>query len=672
MKEFPQIFAFYSFKGGVGRSMAVLNLAYALAAKGRHVLVLDMDLEAPGLSGFLHRAEEITGFARLDMVDLVGWASSACPPIDPLSFPTLSDCVVSIPREKLEPIPRTFSEFGRLDIIPVEEERNYYDRLWALDLRSLDQDALVRIGSILRAWLKSLRFPIDVPDYYGPDCDRTAPYDYVLVDSRTGITEIGGLCIGPLSDQLVVLSALNDQNVVGTRKFLEEVGVLKNDQASGSESRSKPYLIVASLLPVGEIKTKQDRLIELEKALGKAPIRLSYHPQLALKETIFVRVCRDEYLAREYEELVQQVLGMADDRDDPARTLAVFNLSRASADFRDVLRRLARSASGGPMPLLLHLLATNNFEEVSNEDDFILWDRVCRVLSSEESQFQLDVYVNWANLLSRWGLHSTDHDLGELRLETARSRYEQILESDKASSAQRALTLFNRAVTYANRGKPEQAIADYAALIEMPDAPTERKAQSLVNRGVIFGQQGEPERAIADFTAVIRMPDAPDNQRALALLNRGTRYGQRDEPEEAIADFTTVIDMPDVPPNQKAQALYNRGWWHFVAGRYQEAINDERQALPLNPDDFRAHGNLAIALLVLGETSDSLTTYDAALALADVSDLDEMTKDLHEAIEKHGQLHGAEEVMGRLEARRQALTQQATNKNGGTDPAAVS
>jgi cellulose biosynthesis protein BcsQ len=44
MKEFPQIFAFYSFKGGVGRSMAVLNLAYALAAIGRHVLVLDMDL----------------------------------------------------------------------------------------------------------------------------------------------------------------------------------------------------------------------------------------------------------------------------------------------------------------------------------------------------------------------------------------------------------------------------------------------------------------------------------------------------------------------------------------------------------------------------------------------------------------------------------------------------
>jgi len=56
---FPYIFTFYSFKGGVGRSMALMNVAYTLAGWGRHVLVVDMDLEAPGLSGFLHRSEEL-------------------------------------------------------------------------------------------------------------------------------------------------------------------------------------------------------------------------------------------------------------------------------------------------------------------------------------------------------------------------------------------------------------------------------------------------------------------------------------------------------------------------------------------------------------------------------------------------------------------------------------
>ena len=127
-----------------------------------------------------------------------------------------------------------------------------------------DQNDLVRIGSVLRAWLKSLRFPVEVPDYYGPDYERTAPYDYVLVDSRTGITETGGLCIGPLSDRLVVLTALNDQNVEGTRKFLQEVGVPTKREHEGVET--KPCLIVASLVPSGEIETKRRRLESLERA----------------------------------------------------------------------------------------------------------------------------------------------------------------------------------------------------------------------------------------------------------------------------------------------------------------------------------------------------------------------------------------------------------------------
>jgi MinD-like ATPase involved in chromosome partitioning or flagellar assembly len=46
------IVTFYSFKGGVGRSMALVNVATELARKGRRVLVVDLDLEAPGLHTF--------------------------------------------------------------------------------------------------------------------------------------------------------------------------------------------------------------------------------------------------------------------------------------------------------------------------------------------------------------------------------------------------------------------------------------------------------------------------------------------------------------------------------------------------------------------------------------------------------------------------------------------
>jgi hypothetical protein len=42
----------YSFKGGVGRTMAVANIGAWLAQNGRRVLLVDFDLEAPGLSSY--------------------------------------------------------------------------------------------------------------------------------------------------------------------------------------------------------------------------------------------------------------------------------------------------------------------------------------------------------------------------------------------------------------------------------------------------------------------------------------------------------------------------------------------------------------------------------------------------------------------------------------------
>src|SRR5215467_9888199 len=46
------IVTFYSYKGGVGRSMALANVAVLLARRGLRVLVVDWDLEAPGLERY--------------------------------------------------------------------------------------------------------------------------------------------------------------------------------------------------------------------------------------------------------------------------------------------------------------------------------------------------------------------------------------------------------------------------------------------------------------------------------------------------------------------------------------------------------------------------------------------------------------------------------------------
>src|SRR5687767_10456659 len=46
------IFTFYSFKGGVGRSMTLANVAAWLSKWGQRVLIVDWDLEAPGIEKY--------------------------------------------------------------------------------------------------------------------------------------------------------------------------------------------------------------------------------------------------------------------------------------------------------------------------------------------------------------------------------------------------------------------------------------------------------------------------------------------------------------------------------------------------------------------------------------------------------------------------------------------
>src|SRR5438105_13541357 len=66
MDERPkgQILTFYSFKGGVGRTMSLANVATLLAQRRRRVLAIDFDLEAPGLHRYFLNPETEFGADR--------------------------------------------------------------------------------------------------------------------------------------------------------------------------------------------------------------------------------------------------------------------------------------------------------------------------------------------------------------------------------------------------------------------------------------------------------------------------------------------------------------------------------------------------------------------------------------------------------------------------------
>ena len=64
--------AAFSIKGGVGRSTALALLSWHFARQGRSVLVVDLDLEAPGIGGMLVRDPPAYGVVDWCAESLVG------------------------------------------------------------------------------------------------------------------------------------------------------------------------------------------------------------------------------------------------------------------------------------------------------------------------------------------------------------------------------------------------------------------------------------------------------------------------------------------------------------------------------------------------------------------------------------------------------------------------
>jgi MinD-like ATPase involved in chromosome partitioning or flagellar assembly/Tfp pilus assembly protein PilF len=422
MLKFPYIFTFYSFKGGVGRSLALLNAAYTLAGRGRHVLVVDMDLEAPGISSFLLGQKELAVPKTAHPLDVLALLSEAIAavkaggaPKDVASnLPPISNYTRSVADEKLAPLRPKMGQLGRLDVVVADRDHDYWRRWAEVGIQGLPQDQLVALSSVLHHYFKAQRFadrPLGLEPF---EPALPTPYDYVLVDSRTGITELGGLCVGPLADRLVVVTSLNDQNVQGTLSFMEEAGIAPRPRAKKerpwdeADARStdepevlslgpKPTLVVASPVPSGEIDFKRARLEELRKRLGIRPIPLSYHPQMALLESVFVRDYPEEYLALEYGTLTDRI--MARVSDDPAqlaqRSSTLWNEKKAYADAIACVVRLTPHQPELGIPLLGQL---GNGLEPSSDGEF--WaQRQLYALLSQDAEIKFAALNNWGNAL---------------------------------------------------------------------------------------------------------------------------------------------------------------------------------------------------------------------------------------------------------------------------------
>lgn len=162
----PPRLVFYSIKGGVGRTTALIVLAIALAKNGSSVLAIDLDLEAPGLGSALLTLSDLPEFGALDWLveKAVQGEKGSLAATQILSTSTIA------------------RDYGRIDVVPAFGQRC--------------------LGNPTDVLSKLSRVVVEANGPSGPSSfgtrvselvdllASTRKYDCILVDARAGLSEI--------------------------------------------------------------------------------------------------------------------------------------------------------------------------------------------------------------------------------------------------------------------------------------------------------------------------------------------------------------------------------------------------------------------------------------------------------------------------------------------------
>jgi cellulose biosynthesis protein BcsQ len=191
-EESPPIIVYYSFKGGVGRSTAIASFAVQRARAGERVVVVDFDLDAPGV-GVLLAADEKGTTASWGVVDYMLER--------PYGDIDLRDYHHACRRSSV-------THSGEILVFPAGRmDAEYLGKLARTDLeppadKPLRQP-LVQLLDQIRTELKP---------------------KWLLIDARAGLSESAGVLLGGMAHLYVLFGTASEQSWQGLRLIIQRLG----------------------------------------------------------------------------------------------------------------------------------------------------------------------------------------------------------------------------------------------------------------------------------------------------------------------------------------------------------------------------------------------------------------------------------------------------------------
>jgi len=560
---FMKVVTFYSFKGGVGRSLALANIALLLATRGRRVLAVDFDLEAPGLSmmsDLIPNPREVERGLFEYLLALLNDEN-----------PNLADYLI-YPKIEGPDSQDTAKRDVNLAFLPAGNLKDGYD-LSKLDFARLLEDSERNPLSQFRREVEELGFT------------------YALLDSRTGMTEIAATCTLGLADVVVMLSGLNDQNLQGTRWVLDML-----EREGGL--RSEDIIVVFSPIPEAEEELKAERLQRAREIVGNRDVLLlPYHPRLALIEELFVKEWEETSLAQKYQQLASEISRRNPD-DIEAIIEAGKQLLFQEAKIDEAKERFDRAlqinSTDGEANFYAGIIA--NFQR-QYEDAERYYRR-----SIEADEKVPSLWWNLGNLLT-----------AQNRFEEALDCWRHIIELNP-----------NEAVAYVNWGAAlgelaerrndeslfEEAIRKFQKAIEI----NPRYAEAHYNCGVALSELAVRRRndeslfetAIQMYQKAIELNpnDAKVyNNWGTTLIYLAERRDDESLLEDAMQKYKKAIEIkPDYAEaySNLGIALIRLAKLRSDTSLFNQAVQQYKQALKLE-DKPAFHNNLAHSLIQIGE-----------------------------------------------------------------------
>lgn len=275
-----RVITFYSYKGGSGRSMVLAHMAWMLAAAGKKVLAIDWDLEAPGLHRFFGPFMEDKDLEFSEgMIDCVVNYSAAAlaPPVvvagqappAPWYVP-YADLLQYASSLTWEGFPRP----GTLDFVPAgKQDAHYAERVNLFNWQHF-YDVLSGVAFLEEMKLQTQR-----------------EYDFILIDSRTGVSDTSGTCTVQMPDDLVVCFTMNTQSIDGAAHMATAAYMQRRKPRGGSTLRVWPVAMRIDAADPAKVlylrKRAMDRFDSLLTHLA-APQREQYWQRIAIPyDTVF-------------------------------------------------------------------------------------------------------------------------------------------------------------------------------------------------------------------------------------------------------------------------------------------------------------------------------------------------------------------------------------------------